>query len=518
MNLKKILRLSLAIPTAATLAACGGGDDNNISSTGCPSQLGNLTVTELAPRQCQISGTLTQDATLTSAQTWFLEGPLQIGDDTSVATLNIDPGTEIHGDNVDTTDYVLVFPGSTLRANGSSANPVLFLSDDNGVDGSGEWGGVFLHGFNGLPTLNGTQGANNLNYVVIAEAGAAVNVTIDGNNVTYEDNLVLNGVDATTTLTFVQSHNSARDGLQILNGDPRLSWILATGATRDGVWYRDFNGLIKDLMVIHHRDTNGSTGRAGIYASKTITGISNPRLVNITLVGRDDTSIDATALPAANEFGILFADNTDQIRLANVLIANFRNGCYEADTSANLSAINTSIPGPNYLDGVHCANEAGAIGNFGVVRTSSIGFPSGTVAPTNIPTAMGLVYYDVLTNNLIAFTGEIENRGDNFTSSWYLNNIGGFGNGLVGNPAFLHGFLNGDTNQSAGAPDFNDTMSPFIISDDSAGTGFNLDVANNTFGYDLTHIGAVRGGAITNNQFDGWTVATSFGEGFVVEF
>ena len=55
--------------------------------------------------------------------------------------------------------------------------------------------------------------------------------------------------------------------------------------------------------------------------------------------------------------------------------------------------------------------------------------------------------------------------------------------------------------------------------DDSAATGFNLDVADDTGGYDLTHVGAARSGNPANaSQFDGWTVATGPGEGFLVPF
>ena len=62
-----------------------------------------------------------------------------------------------------------------------------------------------------------------------------------------------------------------------------MAWILVTGAARDGIWYRDFTGLIKDLMVIHDRDSDGSLGRSGIYASETEAGNSNPRIVNCLL-------------------------------------------------------------------------------------------------------------------------------------------------------------------------------------------------------------------------------------------
>ena len=506
------------------LIACDSDGDGEIDDlvVECP-VVGNITPVDIGTNQCLIGGILTVNGTLTSNVTWFLNERLQVGTENDNTILTVEGGTVINGSD---NDHVLVFPGSAIQANGTAATPIHFLSDDADVNGSAEWGGIFLRGFNGLPTLTGTQGVNILDYVVVAEAGASVDVTIDGQTVTYQDNIVLNGVDDSTTLTFVQSHNSARDGFHILNGDPRLSWILSTGAERDGVWYRNFTGLIKDLLVIHNPDPDGGTGRSGIYASETVEGDSNPRIVNATLVGRDSESTPAASDPDANEFGILFADNTDQIRLGNVLIANFRNGCFEADDGADLSGIDTDIPGPTYLDGVHCANEAGPNPvEFGVVRADAVGFPASTIAPNNSPNEDGLVYYNgagpILPDSNEEFdpasgginlTGELVDRSNNFTSSWYLDNIRGFGNGLLANDLFLNGFLDGDTNQD-GVLDADDNGSPFII---AAANPFNSDVAADTFGYDLTHIGAVRGGAVTNDQFDGWTVATGPGEGFVV--
>ncbi len=547
MNLRYMVRIALAVPAVATLVACGGGSGNNaanalVADTACPA-VGNLTVTDIGISQCQIEGMLTQNATMSADVTWFLEGRVQVGDVGVPTVLDVDAGTQVRGNN---SDHVLVFPGSALQANGTSADPVQFLSDDDGVGGSGEWGGIFLRGFIGLPTLSGTQGINDLDYVVVAEAGASVSVSIDGMNITHQDNIVLNGVDNTTTLTFVQSHNSARDGFQILNGDPRMSWLLATGSARDGVWYRDFNGLIKDLMVIHNRDTDGSTGRSGIYASETVAGDSNPRIVNATLVGRDNESIPASADDTANEFGILFADNTNEIRMANVLIVNFRNGCYEADSGADLSGIDTMIPGPSYLDGVHCANEAGANpADFGVARAGTLDFPLGTSDPiNNNQNVDGLTYFngaggEIGTSGVggnsgtfnpaaggVNFTGEIQNRVGNFTAGWYLNNLRGFGNGLTSNANFLNGFLDGNTNiqgDTTATPviaantvvDADDNGSPFII---NGANPFNRDVAEDTGGYDMTHVGAIRSGnPALANQFDGWTVATGNDDGFAVQ-
>ena len=529
MNIKQKLLYSVTgLVTAAILVACSDNSAINtvpepvietplapapapVSTQGdCPT-VGNLEPVEVTAGQCTIGGVLDQDATLTADMTWFLEDSLQVGNNQFTASLSIEAGTQIRGSG---TDHILVWPGSTILANGTSASPIQMLSDDDDTSGTGEWGGLFLRGFNGLPTLTGTQGANVLDYVVVAEAGAPVDVTIDGTTVQYQDNIVLNGVDNTTTLTFVQSHYSARDGFHILNGDPRMSWLLSTAATRDGVWYRDFTGLIKDLMVIHNRDE----GRSGIYASETIAGDSNPRIVNATLVGRASTSVNATNDDSASQVGILFADNTDQIRMANVLIANFTNGCFIANDGADLTGIDTTIPGPTYLDGVHCANNNGRNGGFGPIRSSAIaGFPDGTIAPNN-SNGDGLVYYNGAANPIV-FSGALSDLSENFTANWYLNNIGGIANGLLGSEAnILNGFLDGDTNND-GILNADDNGSPFIIADDSAATGFNLDVADDTGGYDLTHVGAARSGNPANaSQFDGWTVATGPGEGFLVPF
>ena len=97
-------------PEVGTEAAAGGPG-------ACPI-VGNLIPLELAAGQCQISGELTESGVLTADQTWFLEGSLQIGTPEIAATLNIEAGTQIRGDNQDVTDYVLVYPGSSLQANG----------------------------------------------------------------------------------------------------------------------------------------------------------------------------------------------------------------------------------------------------------------------------------------------------------------------------------------------------------------------------------------------------------------
>ena len=219
MNIKKTLFYSAAgLITAIGLVACSNGSLTEEAPAiaelippppaadpqgACPT-VGNLEPVEVSAGQCTIGGVLDQDATLTADMTWFLEDSLQVGNNQFNSTLSIEAGTQIRGSG---TDHILVWPGSTILANGTSAAPIQMLSDDDDVSGSGEWGGLFLRGFNGLPTLTGTQGANVLDYVVVAEAGAPVDVTIDGATVQYQDNIVLNGV------CLLYTSPSPRDGL-----------------------------------------------------------------------------------------------------------------------------------------------------------------------------------------------------------------------------------------------------------------------------------------------------------------
>jgi len=128
---KSRLNTALALSVMLALGACSSSDDDggiidsvtddtaidsiddltDVDAAGpgdCP-VVGNLIPVELAANQCHISGQLIENAVLTASQDWFLEGGLQVGTAEIAATLDIEPGTQIFGDNADVTDYVLVY-------------------------------------------------------------------------------------------------------------------------------------------------------------------------------------------------------------------------------------------------------------------------------------------------------------------------------------------------------------------------------------------------------------------------
>ena len=217
-----------------SLLACDAETDPDgaNASKSCPS-VGDLTVEKSSglgsSGRCLISGTLTVSAVLSASEEWHLNGPLNIGDGASNPTLTIDAGVEVFGGaDGSSFDYIYVAPGASINAIGSTLDPIIFSSDDEDYEGSGQWGGLIIE-----DTL-ATFGQVRLEHLVVTEAGAEVLI----GNKNYADNIVLDGVHDNTFIQYIQSHDSARDGIRLQSSESsanqaRISWLLITGASRD---------------------------------------------------------------------------------------------------------------------------------------------------------------------------------------------------------------------------------------------------------------------------------------------
>lgn len=505
---------SFATVSLLLLSACASesGSSSDSDTSGCPA-VGDLTVTETntigVGMRCLIGGTLTQSATLPASSEWFIDGFIAVGDGNSSPELTIEPGTHVRGDrpSASAADYVYISPGASLTAIGSRSAPILFTSNDDNFDISDagdppEWGGLII-----ADTAAATFGANQLEYVIVAEGGAEVTV----NNKTYSGNIVLDGLHDDTYLLFVQSHDSAMDGISLLSDEApnqaRIGWLLVTGASRDGLSYDNYSGLVKNLLVIHRPnlfdESTGLGGRAGIFAS----GVnSHPLFVNVSLIGRDTNSV-ASITAQQREFGLVFDGGTEKIRIANMLIANFRNGCYEIAGGANLSAVEIDgadfIDGDSVVDGVHCGHE-----DTNTTMQIRKVLSGGDIPDQN---GLGLTAHSA---GPIDFNGEMLTTFD-FTLKWLLEAIGGFDNTPLTSSSLvseLSTFNNGDTDNSGVVATLDKNFQPFLGQVDifySTVSG----VPGNHLGYDLTRIGAVvSSAAATTDPFNMWTLHSDFGE------
>ena len=497
--MKYILSLFICLGLIACEAESDPDAAGNRDSENCPS-VGDLTVERSSglgsSGRCLISGTLTETATLSAVSEWHLNGPLIIGDGASSPLLTIAPGVEIFaGENGSSFDYIYVAPGASIDAIGTKDKPIILSSDDEDYEGTGQWGGLIIE--DGSATFGQTR----LEYVVVTEAGAEVTVV----NKTYADNIVLEGVHDNTFIQYLQSHDSARDGIRLQSSEAsanqaRLSWLLITGASRDAFSYNNFSGLVKDMLVIHRPEfyDGASGGRAGIYASNSN---SLPLFVNITLAGRDTSSNNAITVDN-QEFGIVFADSSSGIRMANTLISNFRNGCYEVGDNVDLSAMSLGEIDitQSFIDGVHCGHERSGFADNIFVPFLLRG--SGQNIPNSILND-GIQFHG---NSAFNFDGEI-NLTTAITGAWFLNSIGGLQNDLVVNTTGgLNAFANGDTNNSGGVNSDDKDFQPLLNSTDAFFGSVN-GLSASSQGYDLSVVGAVRSASQNlANEFDEWTL------------
>ena len=113
------------------------------------------------------------NATLKADIDWRLDGTVSVGDEAGIsASLVIEPGATLKGNIAGTvTEYVYIYPGSSLRAVGTVDAPIIFSSNDDGYSlesGLGEWGGLIIE--DSVAVQTNVQ----LEYFVVAEAGAPV--------------------------------------------------------------------------------------------------------------------------------------------------------------------------------------------------------------------------------------------------------------------------------------------------------------------------------------------------------
>ena len=100
---------------------------------------------------CVLSGTITDNLTLTADKQYLLRGGVFIGDDESETILTIEPGVTVYGES--STDGMLVVRRhSKLNAIGTPEAPIVMTSSKAvGSRARGDWGGLII---NGLAPIN----------------------------------------------------------------------------------------------------------------------------------------------------------------------------------------------------------------------------------------------------------------------------------------------------------------------------------------------------------------------------
>jgi hypothetical protein len=281
---------------------------------GCPAGTDETGQTVAGKAVCSLSGTVTQDVTLTSSNYYELNGKVVIGgDNVDSATLTVQAGTTVYGPS--NTDFLVISRGSALVVDGTANAPVTFtgLADLEGNADinttRGLWGGVVINGnapINDCPegaqggtaecTKEGeansglfggddpTDSSGSLKYMVVKYAGSNVDPENQLNGIAFQ------GVGSGTEVDYVQVHNNLDDGIEFFGGNVSAKHVVLTGNADDSLdWTDGWQGSIQFLLINQAEDSadNGieADNREG---DENAMPRSKPMIANMTIVGNPE--------------------------------------------------------------------------------------------------------------------------------------------------------------------------------------------------------------------------------------
>jgi hypothetical protein len=224
--------------------------------------------------------------------------------------LIIEAGTVIKIDPVQRPE-IIIKPGGVIIANGTSANPIVFTSGDQGGNQKRNWGGITISGKSSDNSANPNAGpddfSGSLNYVRVEFAG-----------------LVFNGVGNRTTVENVQvSYAEERASFQIKGGtfNARNLVSYACGGPADFYITMGYTGKMQNVLA-HRHPFFGSAGNspsnaiAGVFIENNpydpqATPYTHPVISNLSVIGPD----------LQNGSAVAYSDTSSAFRSAALVTA-----------------------------------------------------------------------------------------------------------------------------------------------------------------------------------------------------
>jgi hypothetical protein len=339
--------LLIVILTLLVLSFTACGDSSNADETDGDSNTDGDAVGDCEGDVCYLSGTYTDDITLTPDIQWVLRGGVFIGDDENETILTIEPGTTIYGET-STVGMLSIRRGSKIMAEGTKDAPIVFTSSKEEGDRSrGDWGGVIINGRAPINSCGeadetkacealgeggtGYYGGNDpddnsgvLRYVRVEFAGRILSPDNELNGIAFQ------GVGRGTSVDFVQVHMNKDDGIEFFGGTAEVKHVLITGPADDCFdWTDGWQGKAQFVVLQQYSDA----GDQGIEADNNAedneaTPRAMPTLANFTIIGSPDSEF--------SDLGILLREGTGA-NLYNVIIQGFNEACLDIDNSATFA-------------------------------------------------------------------------------------------------------------------------------------------------------------------------------------
>merc|ERR1711879_500015 len=370
------------------------------AATACPSLDGNslLTVEQSATTAtvdldgqtfvvCEVSGTFTENATLTSDVVWSMIDRVNVGNGNGAQTssttfsdmvLTIEAGTQLMNT---AGSSMVVTRGSQIMAEGTADQPIVFsgitTTTDFGADA--EWGGLVLQGYayhnkcgdfttetvcnqagegdsGFFGGFDNSDSSGNLKYVVVTEAGLELSNGDELNGIGFM------AVGYGTTIDYVQIHNNVDDGVEFFGGAVDAKHLVLTGIKDDNIdWDEGYVGNIQYALIVQYQNQDKSSNHtfemdtAG-DANESAYQESNPTVANVTAIA----DLSTASYGAGNiGDGIHLKKGSEGVFVNTLIVGDIANCVYidDATVESTVAKANSNSINSAFVN-VHCGAVA----------------------------------------------------------------------------------------------------------------------------------------------------------------
>ena len=372
----------------------GGGDVGTEPDAECPAG-----TTEVRDGVCQLPSQISESLTLTNDFTYLMDGRVtvgngnsELGDDGNLldgtpvqnVTLTIDAGVQLQG-RTGTFANLVITRGSKIMAMGTANAPIVMSSDDAGIEGSGEWGGLILHGYgrhNECPEggtvcnidsegesgfaggYNDDDSSGVLNYVVVAEGGYEFAPGDEINGIS------LIGVGRGTEMEYIQVEGNSDDGIEFYGGAVNVRYGVFTNNLDDSVdWDEGYQGNLQYIIVKQSRSGGGEAFE--MDTEGTTLFLSKPTVSNLTVIADKQAADSEYIMRFKASSGGFFHNTVVTVADGNETPLT---QCVEVAGEGSQGNVGSSLVLNNWIQ--DCA--AGA-GDQGTLSNSEVDLDNGTI-------------------------------------------------------------------------------------------------------------------------------------------
>ncbi len=325
-----------------------------------------------------LTGTITQDMTLTADTDWQLDGIVFVGQDCgpnpaapaagcAAVTLTIEPGTTIYGRSPPTdpqarSSFLVIRRGSKIIADccGTSRRPteaemIVFTSSRAPGDRArGDWGGLVINGRAPLNTGDEAVGEGDSGvYGGVDDQDNSgilrgVRVEFAGDDLTATDQLngiAFQGSGAGTTVDYVQVHYNKDDGTEPFGGSTSQTHMVVSGIGDDGFDGTDgYRGFLQ-FGISQQRADDADQGFE--LSNNADDGAATPKttaiVANVTAVGAGNLG-QISNLGGESDIGLLQREGSNW-RIYNTIITNFGESGFCVEDGVTIQNANNRLAG-----------------------------------------------------------------------------------------------------------------------------------------------------------------------------